>query len=136
MGPLIFVMFINDLLQSINFMIPFIFATDTKCFQSINYPKNVTNSISSWNYTTNLLFNESKFILLTKPTTNISIYTVNNKSINTLTQHKDLGIPLPMIFIGVNIIKLLQPKLTRSYSIVSLKYLSALISVCTHVLCI
>ena len=29
------VIFINDLPQSINFMIPFIFAIDTKCFQSI-----------------------------------------------------------------------------------------------------
>ena len=48
---------------------------------------------------------------LAKPTTNMSIYTVNNKSINMLTQQKDLGIPLPMIFIGVNIMKLLQPSL-------------------------
>ena len=101
LGPLLFVIFINDLPQSISCATPFIFADDTKCLQSIKLPNDVAklqddmNSISFWSNTSNLLFNESKFVHLCfwqKPTTNTLIYTVNNKSINMLTQHKDLGI--------------------------------------------
>ena len=82
-------------------MTPFIFADDTKCFQSIKSSNDVAklqndiNAISSWSHTSNLLFNESKFVHLCfwqKPTTKISTYTVNDKAINMLTQHKDLGI--------------------------------------------
>ena len=101
MGPLLFVIFINNLPQSIIFATPFIFADDTKCFQSIKSSNDVAklqndiNAISSWSHTSNLLFNKSKFVHLCfwqKPTTKISTYTVNDKSINMLMQHKDLGI--------------------------------------------
>ena len=83
-------------------MIPFIFTDNTKCRQSIKSSNNVAkvqddnNSLSTWSITTNLLlFNKSKFVHLCfwqKPTSNSSIHIVNNKSINTLTQHRDLGI--------------------------------------------
>ena len=69
LGPLLFVIFINDLPQCtmIYSAIPFIFADDTKC---LYWPSNqqviVTNfnNISTWSYTFNLLFNEAKFVHL------------------------------------------------------------------------
>ena len=97
LGPLLFVIFINDLPQSISCATPFIFADDTKCLQSIKLPNDAAklqddmNSISFWSNTSNLLFNESKFVHLCfwqKPTTNTLIYTVNNKSIN-IYMHAD-----------------------------------------------
>ena len=73
----------------------------TKCFQAIKSSNDVAklqndiDAISSWSHTSNILFNKSKFVHLCfwqKPTTKISTYTVNDKSINMLMQHKDWGI--------------------------------------------
>ena len=99
LGPLLFVIFKNNLPQCILLCTPFIFADDAKCLQPISSLNDVAklqddiSSISSWslikpNFFSNLsIFNSGK-IQPSCPGT----YTVNNKLINTMTYHKDLGI--------------------------------------------
>jgi len=90
----------NDLPQIIHSAFPFIFADDTKCLQSITSPNDAANlqddinSISTWSLTSNLPFNEFKFVHLHfwQKTTNTPKYTVNSNTINLMTQHKDLGV--------------------------------------------
>ena len=96
LGPLLFVIFINDLHSHIKFATPFIFADDTKCSYAIKSPEDVAKLQSDINYDTNwshlsdLPFNEAKFVHLrfwSKATDNL----VNGKPIKQSQQHKDLG---------------------------------------------
>jgi len=97
LGSLLFVIFINDLPQSIHSAFPFTFADNTKCLQSTTSLNDAVkqqdgiNSISTWSHTSNLLFNESKFVHLCfwRKTTNTPTYIVNS---NSITQHKDPGV--------------------------------------------
>ena len=68
MGPLLFVIFINDLPQCIHSAIPFIFADDTKCLLAIKSTSDSDklqqdiNNISTWSYTFNPLTNLNLYI--------------------------------------------------------------------------
>ena len=70
LGPLLFVIFINDLPQCIHSAIPLIFAYVTKCLLVIKSTSDSDklqqdiNNISTWSYTSSLLFNKSKFVHL------------------------------------------------------------------------
>ena len=97
-GPLLFVIFINDLIHS---AIPFIFADDTKCLLAIKSTSDSDklqqdiNNISTWSYTFNLLFNESKFVHLRfwqKTSLDTPRYPINGNLIRRMSQHKDLGV--------------------------------------------
>ena len=101
LGPLLFIIFINDLPKCIRSAIPFIFADDTKCFHVIRSTEETRklqtdiNNASNWSTTSNLLFNESKFIHLRfypTTTTDHPTYTINGNPIKILLQHKDLGV--------------------------------------------
>ena len=101
LGPLLFVIFINDLPECIQSAIPFIFADDTKCLHVIRSTEDTKklqadiNNASNWSITSDLLFNESKFIHLRfyfKTTTDLPTYTINGNSIKSVLQHKDLGV--------------------------------------------
>ena len=68
LGPLLFVIFINDLPEHVNSAIPFVFADDTKCLLSIRSTDNVSklqsdvNGAAVWSLSSDLLFNEAKFV--------------------------------------------------------------------------
>ena len=68
LGPLLFVIFIDDLPHCIHSANPFIFANDTKCLMAIKSTSDSDklqhdiNDISIWSQTSSLPFNESKFV--------------------------------------------------------------------------
>ena len=101
LGPLLFVIFINDLPECINSAIPFIFADDTKCLHIIRSTEDTRklqvdiNNAYDWSITSDLFFNESKIFHLrfhSKITTDLPTYTINRTPIKSVLQHKDLGI--------------------------------------------
>ena len=68
LGPLLFVIFINDFPQHIQSALPFVFADDTKCLLAIKTTEDIgklqsnVNNTAMWNHSTDLLFNEAKFV--------------------------------------------------------------------------
>ena len=104
LGPLLFIIFINDLQECIKSAIPFIFADGTKCLIPVRSTTDTEklqediNNAADWSHFTNLLFNVAKFFqirfLLKSSSSNpdTSIYSVNGNSITKTLQHKDLGI--------------------------------------------
>jgi len=69
LGPLLFVIFINDLPEHIKFAIPFIFADDTKCFCEIRSAADTkklqtdTDNAFNWSITSGLSFNFSNLYI-------------------------------------------------------------------------
>ena len=103
LGPLLFVIFINDLPEHVNSAIPFVFADDTKCLLSIRSTDDVSklqsdvNGAAVWSLSLDLFFNEAKFVHVrfwAKPSFDLdtTTYTVNGKPIKQLSKHKDLGV--------------------------------------------
>ena len=101
LGPLLFVIFINDLPEHIQFAIPFIFADDTKCLCKIRSSDDTEklqtdiNNAFIWSITSELFFNYSKFVHLrfwAKDSLDHSIYSINGQPIPRLSHHKDLGV--------------------------------------------
>jgi len=87
LGPLLFIIFINDLPECIKSAIPFIFADDTKCLIPVRSTTDTEklqegiNNATDWSHFTNLLFNVAKIFhihFLPKPSSNpdTSIYSV------------------------------------------------------------
>jgi len=101
LGPLLFVIFINDLPDPIKSAIPFIFADDTKCLcenrsaADTNKLQTDTDNAFNWSITSGLFFNFSKFVNLrfwAKDLIDQAVYNINGQPIQCLAQHKDLGI--------------------------------------------
>ena len=105
LGPLLFLLFINDLPQYVLHSIPLLFADDTKCLSPISSPldcqllQSDLDKLSNWSFEWRLLFNESKCTLLSFSSNdysspNIFPYYINNCEITSCTHHKDLGITM------------------------------------------
>ena len=104
LGPLLFVLYINDLPICISLSLPFIYADDTKCIKAVSSSddsqlmQNDLDAISQWSSETELFFNESKFAYIRfwdKPSSiDLPEYIINNKSISKVEKFKDLGIIL------------------------------------------
>ena len=100
LGPLLFVLFINNLSTNLKSALPLLFADDTKCLQPISCPEDALlfqadlDSISQWSKTSNLTFNESKCIHLHFWNFYSSEfdYTINNKLVSCKESTRDLGI--------------------------------------------
>ena len=66
--PLLFAIYINDIPESVNSSVLYLFADDTKCLKSINTAKDVVKlqsdicNVSYWSSRWNLPFNDTKFI--------------------------------------------------------------------------
>ena len=105
LGPLIFLIFINDLPGLVNFVQQFMFADDTKLMHPICYPRERyyfqqdIESIIEWSVSNNIVFNENKFVLLnfhnhiSRSPSPVG-YRINERLINLRSTHKDLGITI------------------------------------------
>ena len=103
LGPLLSLVFINDLPLSVSSSHLLLFADDTKCLKQINEMEDCSalqqdlHNLTLWSDSWNLPFNESKCILLRFSSRPIDpslkqTYYVNNCPVATKTHHKDLGI--------------------------------------------
>ena len=91
LGPLLFLIYINDLPEHILSSLPFLFADDTKYLKtiitfndSIELQKDL-NLLNEWSIDTNLLFRLSK-------KSNCTSYSIGSNVISKVCTHKDLGI--------------------------------------------
>ena len=103
LGPLLFIIYINDLPVVIQHSTILLFADDTKCAKSVasqseyQQLQNDLDSLNSWSHTWNLPFNENKFRVL-QFSANASEdphphpYSIKGHDITSATSHKDLGI--------------------------------------------
>ena len=101
LGPLLFLIFINDLPSSISSSEILLFADHTKCLKKVS---SHTDSIvlqddllclSNWSQKWNLHFNEKECVLLRfclSPSPTLFDYLINSTPIQVLNCHRDLGI--------------------------------------------
>ena len=101
LGPLLFVIFINDLPSAVQHSSLLLFADDTKCAKSVashtehQQLQTDLDSLSSWSLRWNLPFNESKFRLLQfsiNATSDPLPYHIRGNKITQSSSHKDLGV--------------------------------------------
>ena len=87
LGPLLFLLYVNDLPNEVSHSTPYLFADDTKCLKSISSNldslqlQQDLNSLSAWSVDWKLSFNELKCILLSFQSSN----TLNSQSALTPT---------------------------------------------------
>jgi len=98
LGPLLFIIYMNDLPSYINYAKSLMFVDDTKCYRTITSPQdnetlqNELNSIVSWSRKWNLSFNPNKSVVISyKPQLETS-YNISTMQVATQAHHKDLGV--------------------------------------------
>ena len=114
LGPLLFIVYINDMSSYINHSQYLKFADDTKCFLHINtlsdhiaLQEDIT-AIFTWFLDSNMYFNFKKFIHLSFKSKLDTIFTISDTRIPCSNSHKDLGIILSVdLYPGTNTTKLL-----------------------------
>ena len=104
LGPLLFVVYVNDLPNVFHHTIPFIFADDTKCLKIIKEPADShclqldLDNLSAWSQSSDLLFNQNKFVHSHFWKSSMSSFTneyyVNGTKITTHDSTNDLRILL------------------------------------------
>ena len=100
LGPLLFVIYMNDLPDSVFHSQIYLFADDTKCFKHIKQHSDMDllqsdiNCLLNWNITSCFSFHPSKSLHLSFNQKFSTSYTINATVINSLTTHKDLGISI------------------------------------------
>ena len=98
LGPLLFIMYMNDLPDAIHWSKAFLFADDTKCFKQIKsledqqHFQHDLDNLSSWCTTSCLSFNSSKSIHISFNCKISTSYNIRDTPINSNHSHKDLGI--------------------------------------------
>jgi len=101
LGPLLFLIYINELSESVKHSTVFKFADDAKCYKSINTQMDSThlqqdlNSLFQWSINNRLSFNISKCVVLQRmPSLNLAnnFYYINKCELAKVVKHKDLGI--------------------------------------------
>ena len=101
LGPLLFLVYINDLPVCVSNSSLLLFADDTKCSKSIinltdaSLLQNDLDGISVWSKQWNLFFNESKCALISFCRAHphfTQLYLLNNQEITRCHHHKDLGV--------------------------------------------
>ena len=102
LGPLLFLVYVNDLPTAITASQLLMFADDTKCFSGISSALDpITlhdlNAITSWCTVNKLSLNEAKCVYLRffpHLTSCEHSYTLNNRPIQSSNSHRDLGVIL------------------------------------------
>ena len=100
LGPLLFLIYVNDIPDYICNSVLYLFADDTKCLKTISDPadsiqlQDDINSLNHWSEQWSLLFNPTKIVQISfKPNLQTS-YTIGTSLITKVESHKDLGIIL------------------------------------------
>ena len=98
LGPLLFLIYINDLPLLVKFCLMFLFADDTKCTKEILSTSDSKelqedlNSLYSWSLDNNLYFGLTKCVLLSLNFKSSSTYHLGDSTLTTVSSHRDLGI--------------------------------------------
>ena len=109
LGPLLFLVYVNDLPSQALYSDLFLFADDTKCLKSVSSPLDSSllqidlGQLAAWSIYWKLSFNELKCFLLSiqskhPPNSSTTLsqsnhtYFINGHPVNSCNQHKDLGI--------------------------------------------
>ena len=95
LGPLLFVLYINNLPDALSSAIPYLFADDTKCLHISSAQFDDINIVTTYSNSWHLLFNETKCAHLHfhfNSNSNIPTYYINNKEICRKDETKDLGV--------------------------------------------
>lgn len=101
LGPLLFLIFVNDIPSYISSSSVLMYADDTKCFKSINSATDSAclqvdlESLSKWSIEWHLSFNIQKCNLLrisTSKSPSLFDYVIDRSTINQKINHKDLGV--------------------------------------------
>ena len=98
LGPLLFIIYINDISDAVLYSKTLLFADDTKCFRLIKsfsdqqLLQQDLNSLSNWSTKSNLSFKPSKTVHVSYNSKISTSYSINDSMINLKSHHKDLGI--------------------------------------------
>ena len=100
LGPLLFLVYVNDIPDYITNSLLYLFADDTKCLKTISDPadsiklQDDIDSLNHWSEKWSLLFNHTKVVQISFRSHLPTSYTIGTSSITKVESHKDLGITL------------------------------------------
>jgi len=100
LGPLFFVLFINDLPLCLQFSLAFIYANDTKCLthrkdlSEMNCLQKDVDNLFHWSLRYDLFFNKFVHLQFWSKNNAVVTYSIDNKTIVTTDSTKDLGITI------------------------------------------
>ena len=101
LGPLLFLIYINDIPNYVMSSSTLMFVDDTKCYKTIAQSSDSTqlqpeiNSLCRWSTDSNLNFNHSKIVQLSfKSQIVSSTYTIRSTIIKIVDKHRGLGVIL------------------------------------------
>ena len=95
LGPLLFILYINDIPEWVPMLKAFSFADDTKLITSNDDCHNLQglDAMNQWRIENKLLFNESKCAVLCFPASSGNLaYTLNNCTLPIVESQRDLGV--------------------------------------------
>jgi hypothetical protein len=103
LGPILFILYINDLLDSVSFSNIAMFADDTKCFHTIknicdaNQFQQDLDSLAVWASNNELMFQPIKcenLRIIRKRRSLQKSYTLNESTLKIVTSARDLGVQI------------------------------------------